>query len=262
VSDSTPPLKELLNIATEAAYLGGRRTLAYFNTGVAVETKADQSPVTQADKEAEQLIRAHIQRYYPQHDILGEEGGATPGSDQRVRWIIDPLDGTKTFICGVPFYGVLIGVEVQGEPSVGVIYLPAFDEMICAARGLGCQWNGRTANVSTKRELQDAALLSTNITACQKRSDAYDKLAARTKLQRTWGDCYGYALVATGRAEIMLDPAMNPWDCAPILPIMEEAGGKFTTWSGERTIWGQDAVATNGALFESVLAATKSEVRR
>ena len=255
-----PSLKDMLDVAVEAAYLGGRRTLAYFNSGVAVEIKADLTPVTRADKEAEEVIRSHIARHFPDHEIIGEEGGIKKG-DPSHRWIVDPIDGTKTFICGVPFYGVLIGVEVEGQASVGAVYMPAFDEMICAATGLGCEWNGRKAAVSKTAKLSDAALLTTNITACQTRSDTYDRLARATKMQRTWGDCYGYALVATGRADIMLDPAMNPWDCAPMLPILREAGGHFTTWGGEPTIWGKDGCATNGALNREVLDVLKSEKR-
>ncbi len=248
----------MLDVAVEAAYLGGRRTLAYFNSGVDVEIKADLTPVTRADKEAEEIIRSHIARHFPDHEIIGEEGGIKKG-DPSHRWIVDPIDGTKTFICGVPFYGVLIGVEVDGQASVGAIYMPAFDEMICAATGLGCEWNGRKAAVSKTAKLSDAVLLTTNITACQTRSDTYDWFARATKMQRTWGDCYGYALVATGRADIMLDPAMNPWDCAPMLPILREAGGHFTTWGGEPTIWGKDGCATNGALNREVLDVLKSE---
>ncbi|MGD0090926.1 MAG: inositol monophosphatase family protein [Planctomycetota bacterium] len=267
-----PPLKDLLNVACEAAYLAGRRTLAYFNTGVSVETKADQTPVTRADREAEEIVRARIARSFPDHAILGEEGGeigsagahsggpwAGVGSGAPCRWIIDPIDGTKTFIHGVPFYGVLIGVEVAGRPAVGVVYLPALDEMVAAATGLGCQWNGRTARVSNVSRLEDALVLTTSTRSAQARSAAYAKLAATSKLQRTWGDCYGYVLVATGRAEIMLDPEMKPWDSAPFLPILEEAGGRFTTWDGKATIWGPDGVATNGALHEKVLAILRAE---
>ncbi len=252
---------ELLAVASEAAYLGGRRTLAYFNAGVAVETKADMTPVTQADREAEAVIRERISRSFPEHTIIGEEGGEQRGSNE-YRWIIDPIDGTKTFIHGVPFYGVLIGVEVRGAPAVGVVYLPAFDEMITAAPELGCRWNGRPAHVSDVRELSAATLLTTSVTSCMARSDAYERLVAQTKLQRTWGDCYGYVLVATGRAEIMLDPAMNPWDCAPLLPILREAGGHFTTWEGTPTIWGADAVGTNAALHAQVLEILRAEERR
>jgi len=258
---SQPALKELLNVASEAAYLGGRRTLAYFGAGVGVETKADQTPVTCADREAEEVIRARIVRSFPAHAILGEEGGETPGGTPKAqyRWIIDPIDGTKTFIHGVPLYGVLIGVEVGGRPAVGVVYLPALDEMVTAASGLGCQWNGRTARVSKVSRLEEATLLTTSVRSAMARSDAYAKLTAKTKLQRTWGDCYGYVLVATGRAEIMLDPEMKPWDNAPLLPILEEAGGRFTTWDGKATIWGSDAAATNGVLHEQVLEILKTE---
>ncbi len=256
-----PALSDLLGVATEAAYLAGRRTLAYFNTGVAVEMKRDNTPVTQADRESEQIIRSRIGRTYPGHSILGEEGGKQEG-DPDYRWIIDPIDGTKTFVCGVPFYGVLIGLEVKGEPSVGVVYLPALDEMITAARGLGCRWNGRPAAVSKVARLEEAAVMVTDVTSALARSDAYERLAAGTRFQRTWGDCYGHVLVATGRAEIALDSAMNPWDCAPLLPILEEAGGRFTTWTGERTIWGKDAVSTNAAVHRRTLQILKTETLR
>jgi histidinol-phosphatase len=254
-------MKELLSVAQEAALMGGRRTLIYFNRGVEVETKADDTPVTRADREAEEVIRRTIAKYYPTHSIIGEEGGKTEG-DPDYRWIIDPIDGTKTFIRGVPLYGVLIGVEVKGRADVGVIFIPPMDEVVCASRGHGCHWNGRRCWVSKVSKLGEAAVMVTNVTSAQARSDAYERLAAATKFQRTWGDCYGYALVATGRAEVMLDPAMNPWDCAPMLPILEEAGGHFTTWAGERTIWGKDAVGTNGALNGEVLAILKGERRK
>ncbi len=247
-----PALSDLLAVAQEAAYLAGRRTLAYFNAGVPVEIKPDQTPVTIADREAEQMIRACIARRFPDHSILGEEGGESRGNPD-YRWIIDPIDGTKTFIRGVPFYGVLIGVEVRGKPDVGVVYLPALDEMVSAARGLGCRWNGRPARVSTIDRLADAALSVSDVPMAVARGEGYRRLSAAVKFQRTWGDCYGYVLAATGRIEVMADPAMNPWDCAPLLVIMEEAGGKFTTWNGEPTIWGKDAVASNGRLHASVI---------
>lgn len=258
---NTPSLPTLLHLATDAAYLAGRRTLAYFNTGVAVEIKADDTPVTRADRESEELIRARIARYFPTHEIVGEEGGTTRG-DPRYRWIIDPIDGTKTFIHGVPFYGVMIGVEIDGAPSVGAVYMPALDEMLCAATGLGCLWNGRKSGVSPIDKLSDAVLLTTNVSTCMARSDTFEKLAAATKFNRTWGDCYGYALVATGRAEIMLDPAMNPWDCAAIFPIIHEAGGNFATWQGEATIYGKDAYACNAALNAQVAEILRAEKRR
>lgn len=256
-----PSLAELLDVATEAAHLGGRRTLAYFNANVAVETKADDTPVTLADREAEQVIRAHIARSFPTHSILGEESGSTDG-DGEFRWIIDPIDGTKSFIHGVPLYGTLVGVEVRGTPRVGVIYLPALDELVCAADGLGCRWNGRPARVSTTSRLEDACISTTSPETARARSDAYQRLAERAKLKRAWGDAYGYVLVATGRCDVMLDPRLNPWDCAPMIPILREAGGRFSDWRGQETIWGNDGFATNAALYETVLDVLRSETRR
>lgn len=254
-------LADLAAVAVEAAYLAGRRTLAYFNTGVAVETKSDQTPVTCADREAEEIIRQRIARTYPDHAILGEEQGGT-GAGGDYRWIIDPIDGTKSFIHGVPLYGVLIGVEVRGAAAAGVIYMPALDEMVWAADGLGCWWNGRRARVSEVSKLEEATLLTSSAVTCQARSDAFDQLAAKVKLTRTWGDCYGYLLVATGRAEIMIDPKLNPWDVAPMPPILREAGGGFMDWSGESSIHAGDGAAANGALLETVRRTLKGERRR
>jgi histidinol phosphatase-like enzyme (inositol monophosphatase family) len=247
-----PRLRDLLEVAVEAARAGGQRTLAYFNTGTAVERKADHSPVTAADRESEALMRRTIAAAFPDHGILGEEEGEQAGSAP-YRWIIDPLDGTRTFVRGVPLYGTLVGVEVHGEPAVGVIYLPALDEMIAAAKGEGCTWNGRPCRVSAVDRLDESLLVVTDERTSRARSDAFARLAARSELQRTWADCYGYALVATGRAEVALDPIMNVWDCAALLPVVEEAGGRFTDWRGKRTIHGGEAVATNGVLHAEVL---------
>jgi histidinol phosphatase-like enzyme (inositol monophosphatase family) len=253
-----PSLKDLLNVATDAAYAAGRRTLAYFNTRIDIETKADNTPVTCADREAEELIRATVLQAFPAHSILGEEGGIHEG-DPSHRWIIDPIDGTKSFICGVPLYGVLIGVEVRGQPAVGVVYLPALDEMVAAARGMGCTWNGRPARVSATSRLQDAVVSCTSITTALSRSDALETIASRAKVTRGWGDCYGHVLAATGRIDIMLDPRMNPWDAAPFVPIYQEAGGHYTTWKDEPTIWGPDGVGTNAALHQAVMQILRRE---
>lgn len=260
LADMKPALKDLLNVATEAAYLGGRRALAYFNTGVKVETKQDRTPVTCADREAEAVIRDRILRSFPDHSILGEEGGTRDGNPD-YKWIVDPIDGTKSFVCGVPLWGVLIGLEIRGRVEVGAAYLPALDEMLVAASGLGCTWNGRQARVSTVNRLEDAVLVTTSPRWVSQRSDAFARLESRAKVSAAWGDCYGYVLVATGRAEIMLDPKMNIWDCGALLPILREAGGYFTSWAGEPTIYGNDAVATNAELHEQVMAVLKSERR-
>jgi histidinol phosphatase-like enzyme (inositol monophosphatase family) len=246
-------LQDFLDVATEAAYLAGRRTLAYFNTSLDVESKADGTPVTRADREAEQIVREHLLRHFPSHSILGEETGQITG-DPGYNWIIDPLDGTKSFVRGVPLFGTLIGLEIDNRPSVGVVYLAALDEMVSAATGLGCRWNGRRARVSQVDRLEDAALSCTSIVKAVGRSDAFMQIASRARLVRGWSDCYGYVLVATGRIDVMLDPAMNVWDSAPFLPILEEAGGRFTDWTGAATIRGADAVATNGLLHPDVVS--------
>ncbi len=258
---SEPTLNALREVAMEAAYLAGKRTLAYFNTGVAWDRKSDNTPVTIADRESERILRERIGRSFPDHAILGEEEGETEGRAP-YRWIVDPIDGTKSFIAGVPLYGVLIGVEVRGEPSVGVIYLPALGDMLSAANGEGCTWNGRACHVSTVDRLEDALVVTSSIESCAARSDAWPTLASKTRIQRTWGDAYGYAMVATGRAEIMLDSAISPWDCAPMLPILREAGGHFADWTGKATVHGPDAFATNAALYQETLTILRSETRR
>jgi histidinol phosphatase-like enzyme (inositol monophosphatase family) len=257
-----PSLQDLLGVAIDAAYRGGKRTLAYFNTDLTIETKSDLTPVTLADRESEQVIRDRIARSFPDHCILGEEQGESVGADARYRWIIDPLDGTKSFIHGVPLYGTLVGLEIDGVASVGVVHLPALGETLYAARGLGCWCNGRAARVSSVDRLEDATISCTSPLSAIKRSDAFERLASKAKLVRGWGDCYGYYLVATGKIDIMLDPAMNLWDCAPMLPILQEAGGHFTDWTGHPTIHGKDAVATNAALHDEVIAFLKSEKRK
>ena len=255
-----PDLKSLLETACDAAMLGGKRTLAYYNAGVAVERKADATPVTLADREAEAAIRALIRLRHPDHSVLGEEGGLEEGRPD-FKWIIDPLDGTKSFVRGVPLYGTLVGLEIEGEVRVGAMYFPVTGELFAAAKGLGCTWNGRPARASDTRDLSEATLLYTSSQTARRRGDAYDRLAGRVGLVRGWGDCYGYALVATGRADVMLDARINPWDCAPLVPILEESGGRFTDWAGERTIYGYDGVGTNGHLHEAVLEIVRDAPR-
>lgn len=251
-------LSDLLEFAVDLAEKAGEITLRYFQGRFAVETKADASPVTVADREAEAYIRQAIESRFPNDGIVGEEfGEARP--EARQRWIIDPIDGTYSFVRGVPLYGVLIGMEREDEPLVGVIHLPALGETVAAAKGEGCHWRGQRARVSNASELGATLCLTTELRPEQDpaRSAALGRLATAVAAARTWGDCYGYALVATGRADIMVDPRMHVWDCAALLPIIEEAGGRFTDWRGERTIRGGDAVASNGTLHDQVLALLK-----
>lgn len=247
----TTDLKTLYEAATEVAWAGGRRTLAWFNNAAPIEIKGDGSPVTVADRDAETVMREMIRARFPDHSIVGEEFGEHVGTAP-VRWILDPIDGTKTFIRGVPFYGTLIGIEVEGVSQVGVIYIPALNEMVAAATGLGAWHNGRRCHVSS-RTLAESLVVSTDETAVRARSAGFTDLAAATEMQRTWADCYGYVMVATGRAEVAIDPVMAIWDTAPLLPIIEEAGGRFTSWAGEATIHGGDSVASNGIVHDQAL---------
>jgi len=208
--------------------------------------------VTRYDRAAEREIRRVIRRSFPSHRIVGEEGGRT-GADARVRWFVDPIDGTKSFVRGVPLYSVLVGVEVERRPSVGVIHLPALGETVSAATGHGCTWNGRPARVSETDRLSRATLLTTSVRGLEQRGIPFRRLARVTETQRGWGDGYGYALVATGRADAMVDSKVHVWDVAPLLPILSEAGGRFTDWRGRPTIHGRDAVGTNGRLHDPLL---------
>jgi histidinol-phosphatase len=247
-------LNELLEFGVELARGAGEITLQYFRRKPETSTKSDGSYVTIADREAESYLRKRILERFPDDGILGEEEGELQGASGR-RWILDPIDGTFAFVHGVPLYGVLIAIEIEGEMSVGVVNIPALGEIVSAAKGVGCFLNGEPARVSTTAELKDALLLSTSFSECARYGfgRAAELLQDRAKVSRTWGDCYGYVLVATGRADVMLDPVMNLWDCAPLLPIMEEAGGTFTDWRGVRTADGGNAIATNGLLFEEVM---------
>jgi len=247
-------LNGLLDFAMDLARGAGDITNRYFKGSFAAERKADNSLVTVADRDAEKYLRATIEEAFPDDAILGEEEGEKPGRSNR-RWILDPIDGTYSFVHGVPLYGVLIGLEIDSEAVLGVVNLPALDELIYAARGLGCFWNDVPARVSSIGSLGDALLLATDFGTCERYGfgSAADNLQRQVSERRTWGDAYGHILVATGRADIMLDPITNVWDCAALLPIVEEAGGMFTDWQGKRTIHGGNAISTNRVLFESVM---------
>jgi histidinol phosphatase-like enzyme (inositol monophosphatase family) len=252
-------MEELMHAAAEAARIAGDHALRYFRGALAVETKSDGSPVTIADREAEDRTRAWIERRFPDDGILGEEHGAVrPGA--RRRWFIDPIDGTKSFVRGVPLWGSLIAVADGDEVLAGAMYCPAVKEIVAAARGCGAWWNGARCAVSTTDRLSDATVLTTDsrFPASDNRRAAWGALAAEAAVSRTWGDCYGYLLVATGRAEAMVDDEVSPWDAAALQPIIAEAGGVFTDWNGASTAFGGDAIASNGLLAERVRAVLMS----
>lgn len=247
-------LQELLEFAVQLGRGAGDITLEYFRRKPETSTKADGTHVTIADRRAEQYLRKQIAEAFPDDGVLGEEEGESSGRSGR-RWILDPIDGTFAFVHGVPFYGVMIALEIEEEITASVVNIPALGELVSAAKGLGCYLNGEPTRVSSVSELKDALLLSTDFLSCADYGfgRAAELLQARAKTSRTWGDCYGYVLVATGRAEVMLDPIMSPWDCAALLPMMEEAGGTFTDWRGVRTALADNSIATNGLLFDEVM---------
>lgn len=268
--DADRPLEDVaevarrLEVALSAADEAGRRTLDYFQReNYEVQRKADNSPVTAADREAELILRGRIHDAFPDDGILGEEFGEEPGTSG-FRWILDPIDGTKSFICGVPLYGTLIGVERDQRTVLGLIRIPALDECVYASRGQGAWYvrgesPPRPAHVSSCPQLSDGVFLTSQVDGFQKRgaSEAFLRLQAKARITRTWGDCYGYLLVATGRAELMIDPIMNLWDAAALQPILEEAGGSLTDWRGSATIYAGEVVATNPQILPEVLAITR-----
>jgi len=245
-------LRPYLEFAVQTAYEAGRLTLGYFGTEAArPEFKTDDTPVTVADREAEKLIRGRIAARYPEHAVLGEEYGETTGPDSHHRWILDPIDGTKSFVRGVPLYGVLVGLEIEGACEVGVAYFPAIDEMVCAATGEGCYRNGRRTYVSTAQTLAQGMVSFTDVASFEEhgRGGAWQRVLSAAGGTRGWSDAYGHALVATGRVELMLDPIMNPWDCGPFPPILREAGGYFRDWSGHATLYAGEAMSPTEMLL-------------
>jgi histidinol phosphatase-like enzyme (inositol monophosphatase family) len=193
---------------------------------------------------------------YPDHAVLGEEDGLSGGADAEYRWVLDPIDGTKSFVRGVPLYGVMVGLLRGGEPLVGVVNVPALGEVVYAAKGQGCWWNGRQCRVSSVSRLSESLAVATVATGYEEwgKGESFARILGAAGMFRTWADCYGYLLVATGRAELALDGAMNIWDAAALAPILQEAGGTYTDWQGTPTIEGGEGIGTNGLVLDEVLA--------
>ncbi|HEY6865807.1 MAG TPA: inositol monophosphatase family protein, partial [Candidatus Eisenbacteria bacterium] len=243
-------------VALEAARAAGETALRRFRVAIAVETKADGTPVTAADRAAERAARAVIERHFPADGILGEEDGLVRPDSPR-RWIVDPIDGTKSFVRGVPLWGSLVALVERGHVIAGAAHYAALGESVSAARGEGCWSGNHRCAVSAVRGLARATVLTTDVTFARKpaRREDWWRLADRAALARSWGDCYGYLLVATGRAEVMVDPVMAPWDVAAVSVIVEEAGGVFTDWEGHPSGLGTSAIATNRGVAAAARAA-------
>ena len=239
----------------QVARIAGEVALRYYKSSLVIESKADGSPVTIADRNAEQVARVWIEKNFPGDGILGEELGITRPDAAR-RWVLDPVDGTKTFVRGVPLWGTLVGLCEGEEVLAGAAYFPALGEMLASARGAGCWWNGARCAVSTIATLHEGTVLTTDerFAGDGGHLTGWRNLSSTAAVARSWGNCYGYLLVATGRAEVMVDGIVSPWDAVALMPIVEEAGGVFTDWEGTRTAFGGSAVATNrGVAVESRL---------
>jgi histidinol-phosphatase len=249
-----PDWRNRYELAITAAREAGRLAHRYFDSDLTVEWKKDQSPVTVADREAEALLRNSLLGAFPKDGFLGEESGDTEGTSD-FRWIIDPIDGTRNFVRGIPLWATLVGLEYKGEPIVGVADLPALGQSYRAMRGEGAFRDERRIHVSKVQDLSHAVMFYSSLSWFIKagRQDAFLELVKRVQRQRGFGDFYGFLLVAQGSGELMMEHGVHIWDVAAIQPIVEEAGGRFTDWNGQPTIHKPDVLASNGVLHDEVL---------
>jgi histidinol-phosphatase len=233
----------------------GKVALRYFDSDFQVEWKSDQSPVTIADRETEQALRKSLLEAFPKDGFLGEEYGDTPGASG-YRWILDPIDGTRSFVRGIPLWGVLVGLEYKGELIAGIVDAPPLGHTYHALRGNGCYRNDRRIRVSDETDLAKGLVFYSGLNWFVKagREQAFLELVRRSDRQRGLGDWYGFMLVAQGSGEVMVDYGVHVWDVAAIKPIVEEAGGQFTNWDGQQDIHRPDVIVTNGKLHDDLLA--------
>jgi histidinol phosphatase-like enzyme (inositol monophosphatase family) len=251
MSTGTAVSESLLEEAAELAQMAGRLTLEWYSPTVEVVTKGDGSPVTAADRAAEQLLRSELAKRFPHDAIMGEEHGYSVGASDRT-WFIDPIDGTQSFIRGVPLFATLLALEDADGVAVGVIDLPALGETVMAGRRLGCFLNGQRITVGDRSELNGSVLCTSSFDLIP--DDTARRLQRSSVILRGWGDAYGYALLAAGRIEAMFDPVVKPWDVAPMAVVIPEAGGTFTDCTGRLDIRSGTGLASNGSLHDEILS--------
>ncbi|HET9050325.1 MAG TPA: inositol monophosphatase family protein [Candidatus Dormibacteraeota bacterium] len=246
-------------LAHELADLADAITLGRFrSSSLRVETKPDMSPVSQADREAEAAIRRRLAEARPGDAVLGEEGGGAGGSEASRRWIIDPIDGTRAYVRGMPVFATLIALEIEGSLTLGMVSAPALRRRWWAMRGEGAHADGRRIGVSAVRRVEDCVLSTGNITDLDvPRRAAVLRLGERCWSMRALGDFWSHVLVAEGSVDVAVEPLGAVWDYAALLPIVEEAGGRFTDLAGAARVDGVSAVSTNGLLHETVLEALR-----
>lgn len=245
--------EELIPFAKELADASAATIRQYFRTGYVVENKSDDSPVTIADREAEEIMRTLIRQRFPDHGILGEEYGHHQ-PDAEYQWVLDPIDGTKAFVSHSYLFGTLIALLKEGRPILGVINHPLLNDFLVGMDGQ--TWlNGQRIQVRPCHRLEDAILLSGPYWTVfeYQNGPAFERLSKRVQRHNNWGDCHGYYVVAVGGADIMADPIMNPWDLMALIPIIEGAGGVITDWQGNDAVVGQSIVATGGSIHDEVI---------
>lgn len=252
-------LSNYRNFAAELAERSGDFIRPFFRQeNLVIETKSDESPVTRADRGAEELMRGMIARNFPTHGVLGEEFGGDR-VDAEFVWVLDPIDGTKSFITGVPLFGTLIALLHRGQPVLGIIHQPVLQQLLIGD-GATTTLNGKPTRCRPTRRIEDSTLLTSDpLNPARYQNGArYDALTKRAKLVRTWGDAYGYLLVATGWADVCLDPIMNPWDIAALVPVIRGAGGVISDWKGGPAYPSDSTIASaTSELHEQVIAALK-----
>jgi histidinol phosphatase-like enzyme (inositol monophosphatase family) len=247
-------MDDILNTAIEAARAASEIALRYFRTNLIVETKADCTPVTRADRECEARIVDILSARFPDYGFLGEELGEHHGR-VNARWIIDPIDGTKNFIRGIPFFATLIALEEEGEVVAGVMHAPAISDLLYARKGQGAFANGRQVHVSAITDLGAAMLIHGGLKDLKVRPcwQPFLRLVDITARQRGFGDALGHSVVVCGQAEIALEPEIKPWDVAATKIIVTEAGGRFSDFAGSPSIYTGSAVISNGHVHAQVL---------
>lgn len=245
-----------LECALEAVREAGNLALHHFKTGIAVERKPDESPVTVADREVEALLRDRLKARFPNYGILGEEFGEEK-NDAENRWVIDPIDGTKSFVFGVPMFAILVGLEREGRATIGVSSFPALGMLFYAESGEGCFRDGQRVYVSDTDDLSSSLIVCGSHAAFEvhKRAEGFSRLVEQAFATRTWGDAYGHCMVADGRAVAMIDPVVMPYDIIPILPIVTEAGGTITNFDGTPWNYHREAISTNGRVLPQIVEA-------
>jgi len=247
-----------LEVAIAAAKAAGEVARRYFRTGVTVEYKGDHSPVTRADRECEQRIIEVLRAAFPDDGFVGEELGERAGAG--AKWIIDPIDGTKNFIRGIPYFATLIGLEEDGEVTTGVIYAPAVDDLLYAQKSGGAFDRDGRLHVSSIDSLSAGTVVFGGLDIFRKagRWRAFERLVQASGRQRGFGDYFGHTFIARGQAEAMVELDLKPWDLAAVKIVIEEAGGRFTDLTGAATIYGGNAIASNGLVHDEILELLRS----